>query len=138
MPSGLEFRDLGPVGEGHGRGALVQEVEVMGARWRAVWVAVAAVLVLAACAAAGNEDAGTATGQPGFWLGLWHGVISPITFIVSLFRDGVGIYEVRNSGAWYDFGFMLGVSFAFGSTGRAGAGSSRRRESSRAGRGDHG
>lgn len=110
----------------------------MSARWRAVWVGAAVVLLLGACAASGNENAGTAAGQPNFWLGLWHGVISPITFLVSLFRDDVGIYEVRNSGAWYDFGFMVGVSIAFGSTARGGAGAARRRESARAGRPDRG
>lgn len=98
------------------------------ARWRGALVASAALLVLGACAASGNDTAGTATGQPGFWLGLWHGVISPITFLVSLFRDDVGIYEVGNSGGWYDFGFMLGVSCAFGSSARAGAASTRRRD----------
>jgi hypothetical protein len=103
-----------------------------------VGVGAAALLLLGACAASGNESAGTAAGQPNFWLGLWHGVISPVTFLVSLFRDDVGIYEVRNSGAWYDFGFMVGVSIAFGSTARGGAGASRRREASRAGRADRG
>lgn len=99
-------------------------------RWRpgrTVVLAIGVLVLLTACAATGNEVAGTASGQPGFWLGLWHGVISPITFIVSLFRDDVGIYEVANSGGWYDFGFMFGVSIAFGSSARAGAGSARRR-----------
>ena len=45
----------------------------------------------------------------GFWAGLWHGLIAPITFIVSLFADGVRIYETNNRGRWYDFGFMLGI-----------------------------
>ncbi len=102
----------------------------MSERWRpgrTVVLAVGVLVLLTACAATGNEVAGTASGQPGFWLGLWHGVISPITFIVSLFRDDVGIYEVANSGGWYDFGFMFGVSIAFGSSARAGAGSARRR-----------
>jgi hypothetical protein len=45
----------------------------------------------------------------GFWAGLWHGIIAPITFIVSLFADGVRIYETNNNGRWYDFGFMLGI-----------------------------
>jgi len=27
----------------------------------------------------------------GFWAGLWHGIIAPITFIVSLFNPGVRI-----------------------------------------------
>ena len=54
----------------------------------------------------------------GFWAGLWHGIISPITFIVSLFFPQVRIYETNNRGRWYDFGFILGVSAAFGSSAR--------------------
>jgi len=45
----------------------------------------------------------------GFWGGLWHGMIAPITFLISLFADGVGIYETNNNGRWYEFGFMLGI-----------------------------
>jgi hypothetical protein len=45
----------------------------------------------------------------GFWGGLWHGFIAPITFLVSLFATGVGIYETNNNGRWYEFGFMLGI-----------------------------
>ncbi len=75
-------------------------------------------LLLAACAAGGNEYVGTdgaVRGSVGFWWGLWHGLIVPITFLISLFTDSVGIYEVHNNGGWYDFGFVLGLSFAFGS-----------------------
>ena len=54
----------------------------------------------------------------GFWAGLWHGIISPITFIVSLFIPQVRIYETNNRGRWYDFGFIVGVSAAFGSSAR--------------------
>jgi uncharacterized membrane protein HdeD (DUF308 family) len=68
---------------------------------------------LVACAAGPNTLA-AAPAAAGFWLGLWHGVISPITFLVSLFTPTVNIYEIHNSGHWYDFGFMLGVSFIFG------------------------
>jgi len=50
----------------------------------------------------------------GFWVGLWHGLVSPITFFVSLFNSGVRIYEVRNRGPLYDFGFLTGVSIAYG------------------------
>jgi hypothetical protein len=45
----------------------------------------------------------------GFWAGLWHGIIAPITFIISLFTSKVRIYETNNKGLWYDFGFLLGV-----------------------------
>lgn len=49
-----------------------------------------------------------------FWVGLWHGVISPITFIVSLFNPGVRLYETNNGGRLYDFGFLLGVLIVLG------------------------
>lgn len=45
----------------------------------------------------------------GFWAGLWHGAICCITFIISLFTDKVTIYEVNNTGSWYNFGFILGI-----------------------------
>jgi len=45
----------------------------------------------------------------GFLGGFWHGLITPIVFIVSLFVPGVSIYETNNNGRWYEFGFVLGI-----------------------------
>ena len=45
----------------------------------------------------------------GFWAGLWHGIIAPLLFWISLFVPGVRIYETNNKGRRYDFGFLLGV-----------------------------
>ena len=53
----------------------------------------------------------------GFFAGLWHGLILPITFIISLFDSDVRIYECNNSGLWYDFGFLLGASSSLGGGG---------------------
>ncbi|GAI34509.1 unnamed protein product [marine sediment metagenome] len=81
-----------------------------------VSIAILAVLLLAGCAAGTNPtvDIPDVDGKSaGFWSGLWHGIISPITFIISLFSDNVNVYEVYNSGNWYDFGFMFGVCFIF-------------------------
>ena len=64
--------------------------------------------LLAACAAT-QAPAGIAPAAPGFWLGLWHGFIFPVAWIISLFTDKVAIYAVPNSGGWYDFGYFLGV-----------------------------
>ena len=69
------------------------------------------ILVFTSCAP-GNERYDVV--QAGFWMGLWHGFISLITFIISLFNDNVGIYEANNNGGWYNFGFILGVSIFFG------------------------
>ena len=49
------------------------------------------------------------TELPGFWWGLWHGFFAPVALIVGIFTN-VRIYEFPNSGGWYDFGFLLGVS----------------------------
>ncbi|WP_370962532.1 hypothetical protein [Amycolatopsis sp. cg9] len=67
--------------------------------------------LLAGCAPAANSAAGTAL-LPGFWLGLWHGFSCPVTFLVSLFDEHVGVYEVHNNGHWYDFGFVSGILLA--------------------------
>lgn len=70
------------------------------------------ILFLAGCAPGPNhlEKTPDAKGKvAGFWKGLWHGLISPITFIVSLFSKNVRIYEVHNNGNWYNFGFVLGA-----------------------------
>jgi hypothetical protein len=50
----------------------------------------------------------------GFWWGLWHGIILIFSFIYSLFSDNVTIYEVHNSGVWYNFGFVLGTTMSIG------------------------
>ncbi len=92
-----------------------------------VFVAALGVLMLSACAAGPNPALDTGPDPAGFWLGLWQGFISPITVIVSLFTDEVSIYEVQNSGNWYDVGFMIGVSAIFGGFGGGGAASRRRR-----------
>ncbi len=51
----------------------------------------------------------------GFFGGLWHGIIAPFTFVISLFSDHVAVWAVNNNGGWYTFGFLLGVgSLGFG------------------------
>ena len=79
-------------------------------------------LMLAGCAAGPNElaDSPDEEGKvAGFWQGLWHGIIAPITFIISLFSDTVNVYEVHNNGGWYTFGFLLGLGVLTGGGGRA-------------------
>ncbi len=92
---------------------------------------VLAVALLAGCAAGPNELADTPNAEgevAGFWMGLWHGVIAPITFILSLFNDNIAIYAVHNNGGWYDFGFLLALTAVWGGGGSS-AGRARRRRS---------
>ena len=71
-------------------------------------------LFMVGCAAGPNSARGIADSGgnvAGFWLGLWHGVILGITFIISLFTNNVQIYEIHNNGGWYNFGFLFGMFF---------------------------
>jgi hypothetical protein len=74
-------------------------------------------IVLASCAPGPNdvEKTPNAKGRTaGFWFGLWHGLISPVTFIISIFNKNVRFYEVHNNGGWYNFGFVLGAGLFLG------------------------
>jgi hypothetical protein len=83
-----------------------------------VWVVATMSLALAGCAAGGARF--TAETPAGFWLGLWHGVISVVTLVIGIFDDTVRVYEKLNTGGWYDFGFLLGVVCIWGGGGSAG------------------
>lgn len=90
-------------------------------------------VILAGCAPGANQSKGTASdhdGVAGFWLGLWHGFIAPIVFVVSLFKNNLGIYEVHNNGAWYNLGYLFGLACFFGGGGNQAA---RRRKTAVAG-----
>ncbi|HSF86226.1 MAG TPA: hypothetical protein VLG28_11315 [Acidimicrobiia bacterium] len=83
-------------------------------------IALALMLLLTACAPGANPavDVPAQDGDvAGFFMGLWHGLIVPITFVVSLFTESVSVYEVHNSGGWYDFGFVFGASMSLGGGG---------------------
>lgn len=87
-------------------------------------------VLLAACTAGPNPHQGEPDQSEeiaGFWAGLWHGLIAPITFVISLFAEQVSVFEVHNNGGWYSFGFLLGVSITFGGSG-GGAAFNRRRK----------
>jgi hypothetical protein len=77
-----------------------------------VTCAVMASLVVAGCAA--GDPRFTEEAPAGFWVGLWHGMISVITLIVGIFYDSVEIYERNNTGGWYDLGYLIGVTLVWG------------------------
>lgn len=67
----------------------------------------APLLALTACAT--QVATGVAPEAPGFLLGVWHGFIFPVAWVLSLFMPDVAIYAVPNNGGWYDFGYFLGI-----------------------------
>jgi 4-amino-4-deoxy-L-arabinose transferase-like glycosyltransferase len=92
-----------------------------------VGLLVLALVTLSGCVAGPNPQVNTPNEEgrvAGFWQGLWHGIIAPVTFIISLFSENVHVFETHNNGNWYVFGFLLGITLVWGGGGR---GSARRR-----------
>ena len=87
-----------------------------------VCLALLAAACLVSCAAGPNalaHSAGADGKIAGFWLGLWHGIICPVTLVISLFSNKVHLYEVHNNGGWYNFGFVVGACMIFGGGGKS-------------------
>jgi len=84
-------------------------------------ILVALALTVAGCVATEVPTAINPAG-PGFWLGVWHGFVFPVSFVLSLFTDNIAVYAVPNNGHWYDFGYFVGIVFL-----GVGARSSKRR-----------
>ena len=72
-------------------------------------------IVVALSACAPGTDEYSADDPAGFFSGIWHGWIAPVTLIVQVFNEEVRIYEPDNTGLAYDFGFYMAVIAGFGS-----------------------
>ncbi len=85
---------------------------------RLLFLVLLCAILLAGCAAGENpykETPREADEKPaGFWRGLWHGIIVPVTFVISWFKSSINIYEVYNTGFGYNFGFIIGAMIIFG------------------------
>ncbi len=74
-------------------------------------------VVLAAVWLAGcfpGTGATTKEDPAGFFTGIWHGWIAPISLVVGLFDHAIRIYEPNNVGWWYDLGFYIAIIAGFG------------------------
>ncbi|QEN06752.1 hypothetical protein EXM22_01620 [Oceanispirochaeta crateris] len=49
-----------------------------------------------------------------FLWGIWHGWMAPLSLIVSIFAKNIRLYEIHNTGIWYDFGFYMAILGGFG------------------------
>lgn len=67
---------------------------------------VAAFLLLTSCA----TQPGSYSSSPGFFMGVLHGMLVPLSLIGSIFMD-IRIYAFPNSGFFYDLGYVLGILF---------------------------
>lgn len=64
------------------------------------------------CAPGGGSF--TSDSPAGFFTGIWHGWIAPISLILGFFNSSIRVYETYNTGWWYDFGFYIAIIGGFG------------------------
>ena len=56
----------------------------------------------------------TAESPAGFFNGIWHGWMAPLSLIMEIFGADVTMYARANSGIGYDVGFYMAVISGFG------------------------
>lgn len=71
---------------------------------------------MSGCADKQNIDECKEGHEYGFFGGLWHGAIAPISFFGSLLDEEIDMYALNNNGGWYRFGFVLGAGILVGSS----------------------
>jgi len=71
-------------------------------------------ILLALSACLPGDGARTILKPAGFFTGVWHGWIAPISLIVGIFNPIIRIYETFNTGWWYDLGFYIAIISGFG------------------------
>lgn len=69
-------------------------------------------VVMAGCLP--GDGAATPAKPAGFWSGIWHGWVAPISLIGKIFNKNLRIYEPINKGFWYDLAFYMAIVGGFG------------------------
>ncbi|MFA5851219.1 MAG: hypothetical protein WC820_00830 [Spirochaetales bacterium] len=72
----------------------------------------AIVLVVSSCIPGDGKN--NVAKPANFLMGIWHGWIAPISVIVGIFNKNIRVYEVNNTGWWYDLGFYMAIISGFG------------------------
>jgi len=70
------------------------------------------IVTMVACVPGGGEF--HKENPAGLFFGIWHGWIAPVSLVMSFFSTSVRIYEINNTGFWYDFGFYIAIISGFG------------------------
>ena len=61
-----------------------------------------------------GDGASSGADPAGFFSGIWHGWIAPISLVVGFFNPEIHIYGIYNTGWWYDFGYYMAIISGFG------------------------
>ncbi|NLA11141.1 MAG: hypothetical protein GX883_03340 [Firmicutes bacterium] len=80
----------------------------------AVMILLVAVMLLVPAGCVPGDGSHSAGKPAGFFWGVWHGWIAPLSLIIGLFNKSVRVYEASNAGWCYDFGFYIAIISGFG------------------------
>ena len=61
-----------------------------------------------------GDGKATSEHPAGFFAGIWHGWLAPVSLVVRLIKPEIRIYEIFNTGWWYDFGYYIAVISGLG------------------------
>lgn len=78
------------------------------------WLAGSVLVLVLLTGCIPGDGTASATSTAGFFWGIWHGWLAPLSLIISIFDRNIRIYEVFNSGFWYDFGYYMAIIAGFG------------------------
>lgn len=77
-----------------------------------ILLSVISILLITSCVPGSGSN--SPTNPAGFFKGIWHGWVAPVSLIWGLFEPNIRIYEINNSGWWYDLGFYISIISGFG------------------------
>lgn len=61
-----------------------------------------------------GDGVNTADKPAGFFWGVWHGWLAPVSLVIGFFNRHIRVYEIHNSGWFYDLGYYIAIISGFG------------------------
>lgn len=78
-------------------------------------VCLASLLMILLSGCVPGDGSYTDENRAGFFWGIWHGWLAPVSLIMGIFNNHLRVYEIHNTGWWYDLGFYMAIISGFGS-----------------------
>ncbi len=82
-------------------------------KWLPLVLIVVVMLPLLTACVPGDGSSGP-NDPAGFFWGIWHGWVAPVSLVIGFFNRNIRIYEIHNTGHWYDVGFYIAMIGGFG------------------------
>ncbi|MFO7637610.1 MAG: hypothetical protein R6W96_09930 [Clostridia bacterium] len=83
--------------------------------WKVIALAgLVVILVFALAGCVPGDGTNTVDRPAGFFWGIWHGWLAPVSLIISIFKGNIRIYEINNVGWLYDLGYYMAIISGFG------------------------